>query len=135
MIFSKVWKETTTLLSNCRISYTNFCDKEFTNFEFVSTVANNSYSFWADLLYKWLFLGYDWHPWILIQNAMPTFYINQFYVGYISKFFHNGKMKIHLVIQHLLKHAPFIYCKLANFNKCWITRWILIFPLWKKYEK
>ena len=39
-----------------------------------------------------------------IQNAMPTYY----------------KMSI--------------YCKLANFNKCLITMWILIFPLWKSYE-
>ena len=34
-----------------------------------------------------------------IQNAMPTFYINQFFMGYISYFFHKGKIKIHLVIQ------------------------------------
>ena len=26
------------------------------------TVPNNSYRFWADLLHKWPFLGYDWHP-------------------------------------------------------------------------
>ena len=26
------------------------------------TVSNNSYCFWADLLHKWSFLGYDWHP-------------------------------------------------------------------------
>ena len=26
------------------------------------TVASNSYSFWADLLHKWPFIGYDWHP-------------------------------------------------------------------------
>ena len=31
-------------------------------------------------------------------------------------------------------HFADIYCKLANFNKCWITRWFLIFPLWKNYE-
>ena len=29
-----------------------------------NTVPNNSYCFWADLLHKWSFLGYDWHPWI-----------------------------------------------------------------------
>ena len=29
------------------------------------TVPNNSYHFWADLLHKWSFLGYNWqHPWI-----------------------------------------------------------------------
>ena len=28
------------------------------------TGPNNSYRFWADLLHKWSFLGYDWHPWI-----------------------------------------------------------------------
>ena len=27
-----------------------------------STVPNNSYCFWADLLHKWPFLWYDWHP-------------------------------------------------------------------------
>ena len=33
-----------------------------------------------------------------------------------------------------VKHVPFIYYILANFNKCWITMWIFIFPLWKDYE-
>ena len=33
-------------------------------FKGVDTVPNNSYRFWADLLHKWSFLGYDWHPWI-----------------------------------------------------------------------
>ena len=28
-------------------------------------------------------LEYDWHPWILIQIAMPTYYINQLSMGYI----------------------------------------------------
>ena len=47
----------------------------------IHTVPNNSYSFWADLVHKWLFLGYGWHPWILIQNSMPTYYINHFFIG------------------------------------------------------
>ena len=35
------------------------------------TVANNSYRFWADLVYRWSILGYSWHPWVLlIQNPM-----------------------------------------------------------------
>ena len=35
------------------------------------------------------------------------------------------------LIQHLLNHAPFIYSKLANFNKCWITMWIFLMKsLW-----
>ena len=33
-----------------------------------STVPNNSYSFWTDLVQKWPLLRYDWHPWILIRN-------------------------------------------------------------------
>ena len=28
------------------------------------TVPDKSYRFWADLLHKWSFLGYDWHPWV-----------------------------------------------------------------------
>ena len=43
-----------------------------------------------------------------IQNAMRTYYINQFY----------GKIKIHLVIQHLLKLTNLQYIKGARFNKC-----------------
>ena len=31
---------------------------------FKNTVPNNNYRFWADLLHKWSFLGYDWQPWI-----------------------------------------------------------------------
>ena len=35
------------------------------------TVPNNScYHFWADLVLRWLFLWYGWHPWILIQIAI-----------------------------------------------------------------
>ena len=33
----------------------------------LSTVANNSYRFWADLVPNWLFLGYGWYPWILTK--------------------------------------------------------------------
>ena len=47
-----------------------------------ATVPNNSYRFWADLLHKWSFLGYmtDIHEYI--QNVMPTYYINQVFMGY-----------------------------------------------------
>ena len=44
-------------------------------------------------------------------------------------FLHNGKSKIHSVIQHFLKHVPFILCRSGNFNKCW--KWIFIFQLEK----
>ena len=47
---------------------------------------------------------------------MPTYYINQFSMGYIYYFFHNGKIKIHLVIQHFLKLANLQYIKGACFN-------------------
>ena len=51
-----------------------------------STFPNNSYRFWADLLHKWSFLGYDWHPSIyqkchayllyyIINFSWPTFQI------------------------------------------------------------
>ena len=33
----------------------------------VRTVPNDSYNFWADLVHKWSYWGYDWHPWILIK--------------------------------------------------------------------
>jgi hypothetical protein len=45
-----------------------------------TTVPNNSYSFWAYLVHKWSFKGYDWHPWILIQNSMPTYHFNIFFM-------------------------------------------------------
>ena len=32
-----------------------------------------------------------------IQNAMSTYYIIQFFMAYISYFFHNGKIKITLL--------------------------------------
>ena len=49
---------------------------------FVHTVANNSYHFWADLLHKWSSLGMtDIHEYI--RNAMPSYYNNQFSMGYI----------------------------------------------------
>ena len=48
------------------------------------TVLNNSYDFWADLVHRWLFLGYScWHPWILIKNSIPTYHIYRFFMGLI----------------------------------------------------
>ena len=50
--------------------------------DYFITVPNNSYHFWANLLHKWSFLGMnDMHEYI--QNAMPTYYVNQFSMGYI----------------------------------------------------
>ena len=54
----------------------NHCQTIVVSYSRVHTVPNNSYRFWADLVLRWPCLGYDWHPWILIQNSMPTLYIN-----------------------------------------------------------
>ena len=44
-------------------------------------VQSLTIAYWADLVHKRPFQGYDWHPWKLIQNFMPTYYINQFFMG------------------------------------------------------
>ena len=92
-----------------------------------STVPNNSYHFWADSLHKWLFLGMaDIHEYWSKMPCLPIILTN-FSRGKSHNFFHNGKIKIHPVIQHLSKHVPFIYCKLANFNfKFKMNNWIAI---------
>ena len=41
--------------------------EEIENKNLKNTVANNSYHFWADLVLRWLFLGYGWYPWILTK--------------------------------------------------------------------
>ena len=38
-----------------------------------------------------------------IQNAMSTYYINQFFMAYIWLFFHNGKIKIDMVIKKFVE--------------------------------
>ena len=48
---------------------------------------------------------------------------------WIKATFNNGKYKIHTVIQNLLKHVTFMLCRLATFNKCWITMFIFDFPV------
>ena len=67
IIMHRQWRRKTII---CQVLYST-----------INTVPNNSYSFWADLVHKWLFRGYDWHPWILIQNSMPSYHFNQFFMG------------------------------------------------------
>ena len=84
------------------------------------TVVNNSYHFWADLLYKWLYLG--------IMNIDPKCHAYLLYV--LTNFSwaksHNRKIKIHLVIQHLLNHVPFyVYTPQLVGTLRFVVDWIL----------
>ena len=66
-----------------------------------------------------------WHPWILIQNSMPTLYI-------LSKF---SSAKSHncfiMENQNSLSYSiflSFILCSWGKLNRCWITEYFFNFP-------
>ena len=53
-------------------------------------MANNSYSFWTDLVHRWPFQGYGWQPWILkladLQSIKGTCFNKCWITGWIFDF-------------------------------------------------
>ena len=79
--FSHLRSELEYLKFKKRVNFCNFkCLLQVIPSPCLCTVPNNSYRFWADLVLRGLFLGYGWHPWILVQNAMPPLYITQIFI-------------------------------------------------------
>ena len=69
---------------------------------------------------------------IFILLIFPPNLAHQCTDGYVGGYWDTVPNNSHQFLADLLKHAPFIYCKLANFTKCCIIMWILIFSIMKK---